>query len=651
MTKNILVNRIDARLNYEAIDRDFDILKISCDFSGKRGYGRAVNKIYKSIKPLALCFIGKGIYACLTQKKSEYHLQDEHFTVTSVRPKDLGKSSIVKLLIGALPSLTRDHNRSSEGAGLYYLSDVEIIKGVKVLRTHEVKVGWEQKRHLVLQIQSATFTPVEYHTNAQGDLYSDCTHLPRIKFDRWAQEISRSRNGEYIKKKHRDRNMSSEMVSLDSKNPLKFWRSKMGTLAVFMDDADRYLSDYVSLNFESLSSDYRIRFKDRNIKEAYDSINELLSTQKLNIVNLTNINIEPLLLAFERDGFAVSSSDRVNKKSLNLAVHYNTTYYEGRRLTDPYLSLHSDAEAVVQSVYPETLFRNGKLSQAEYEACKKELFVKWETRDRELKLIIPKGDWLFIFCNAPDDEDPQYLTLTCRSGKLSFELQNIETAEQRFLLDLPRTMKNGERAVVNLDTDDTFLFEDTGYVAMPEYQRLSKVMKELEDGYLKGIKRIWIEEFISLLKNKELVPANPKLVKQRLTQLLTRNPNIETFYKNDLFNDRENPISYKGSLQFFFDWITVEKGLRLGASLKGENAPYIEASLGLFYNENESLYFVGEKDNVKSLPKFCRIRRILTNTESVPIDLLKMMEVFHIRHKQATIYPFPFKHLREASKI
>ena len=234
---------------------------------------------------------------------------------------------------------------------------------------------------------------------------------------------------------------------------------------------------------------------------------------------------------------------------------------------------------------------------------------------------------------------------------MSFERLNEGNAQDRFLLDLPRLLKNHEHAVVDLKSGESFIFEDTNYVALPKYQDLAVVMNELSDGYASGLKSVWIEEFLSLLESGEINVTNPALVKCRLKKLLLRNPLASTLYKKDIFSDKDNKITYRGGLQTFFDWVTTEKGLRLGASLKSQDTGYIEASLGLFYNDEERLYFVGDKDNVKTVPRFCRIRRILTDAEKVPIELLQMMEVFHIRHKQATIYPFPFKHLREMAKV
>jgi len=651
VSEDILINRIDVQFNDKAIDADFYFLKINSDLKGKQNYGKVINAIYKHVQPLSLCSLGKGRYAVLMKKGNNHTLGNLHYTVLAQKSCEMATSSKVKLLIGALPTLTTDHQQSSEGVGLYYLSDIERIRNVDVLRSYEVKIEWEQAKHLVLRIEAATFTPVSYHTNADGQLYGDCTHLPRIKFDPWTQELTRNPGGEYIKKKHRDRNMRSEMVSLDTKNPAKFWRSKMGVQAIFMDDVKRYLSDYMSLRFKILSPEYRVRFKDRDVKASYESINRLLSSRSINLINLTNSNTSVLVTALEQDGLAVTESKHVASDALNLAIHHNKDFYEAKQQADPYKSLRTEKDIVIQSAYPETLIRKGKLSQSEYEACKKELFVKWETASREFKLVKPGGDWLFVVCHAPKDEERYYNTLSWCNGKLSFERLDEGNAQDRFLLDLPRLLKNHEHAVVDLNSGEPFIFEDTNYVALPKYQDLAVVMNELSDGYASGLKSVWIEEFLSLLESGEINVTNPALVKCRLKKLLLRNPLASTLYKKDIFNDKDNKITYRGGLQTFFDWVATEKGLRLGASLKSQETGYIEASLGLFYNNEERLYFVGDKDNVKTVPRFCKIRRILTDAENVPTELLQMMEVFHIRHKQATIYPFPFKHLREMAKV
>ncbi|WP_448212109.1 hypothetical protein [Colwellia sp. MEBiC06753] len=649
MSEHVLVNRIDVEFNGSAIDSDFDFYNVKCDLKGKSNYGKVINKIYKYVKPLSMCRIKDG-YTVMLNKGVKHSLNDHHYSVIPQHPDNIPVSTKAKLLIGALPVIQSESRNYSEGVGLYYLADIETIRNVDVLRTYEIKIEWEQQKHLVLGISSATFTPVSYHTNSEGELYNDCRHLPRFNFDHWTQELTRSGQGEYIRKKHRDKNMVSEMVSLDTKNPSKFMRSKMGVLATFMEDVKRHLSSYLSFRFETISPEYRVKFKDRDVKFAYTAINQLLSKHTINVINLTECDISELLKKLEDEKFTFTQSTTIAAGALNLAIHHDNEYCESKQIEDPYNSLHADKNTVIQSAYPETLIRKGKLSQSEYEACKKELYVKLEAASKELKFIAPPGNWLFVVCNGNERMERQYDTLRVSDRKLYFSQLDEDSAQTQFLLDFPRQLVNGEHAVVDLDSGEPYIFEDTKYVALPQYQELASVMNELTTGYSNGIKRDWIEEFLLLLDKEEVHLANPELVKSRLTILLSKHPSLLTFYKEDIFNDKENKITYKGSFQTFFDWILTEKGLRLAASLKGQDKGLIESSLGLFYNAQEQLYFIGDKDNVKSIPRFCRIRRILTDATEVPTELLQMMEVFHIRHKQATVYPFPFKHLREMSK-
>ncbi|MEN8975147.1 hypothetical protein [Acinetobacter baumannii] len=649
MSTGVFVNRINVNVDQVAMSQDFIVLKIVSNLVGKQNYGQVINTIYREIKPLSLCRAGWGDgYYVLIHKDHKFSFKDDNFAITPVDPRDLKLHHSAKLLIGALPCMS-EHKKSSEGVGLYYLSDVENIRGTEVIRAFEIKLEWEQQR-LVLKVDGATFTPISYHTNAQGELYGDCTHLPRFKFDNWSQVLNRSKYGEFVKKAHRSKRMKSEVVSLDTKNPSKFWSTKAGILALFMSDVRKYLDKYISIQFQQLSPEYRIRFKDTDVKKTYQAIDKLLQQKSINVINLTEVDMAPLKAAFTADGINVQLSNEIVENAFNLAIHHPKIFYEESGQIDPYQLLRTKDNVIIQSAYPETLLKNGELVKTTYEACKKELLVKWEVISKRLKLLTPVGNWLFMICKKPKDSEESYFSVSSHQGQLTFvELNSVDA--QEYLLDLPRPMNDKEQLIVNLDTQETYLIEETNYIALPNFVELAQVMTELDEGYDNGIQREWIVEFLDLVERDLIELRNKKLVVSKLNDLLKQNQFLDSFTKKEIFDNSINKIAYKGSMQSFFDWVALEKGLRLGASLKAQDSGYIEASLGLFYNEAEKLYFVGDKDNVKSVPKFCRIRRIITDAEEVPNELLKMMEAFHIRHKQPTVYPFPFKHLREFFKL
>lgn len=649
MSTGVFVNRINVNVDQVAMSQDFIVLKIVSNLVGKQNYGQVINTIYREIQPLSLCRAGWGDgYYVLIHKDHKFSFKDDNFAITPIDLRDLKLHHSAKLLIGALPCMS-EHKKSSEGVGLYYLSDVENIRGTEVIRAFEIKLEWEQQR-LVLKVDGATFTPISYHTNAQGELYGDCTHLPRFKFDNWSQVLNRSKYGEFVKKAHRSKRMKSEVVSLDTKNPSKFWNTKAGILALFMSDVRKYLDKYISIQFQQLSPEYRVRFKDTNVKKTYQAIDKLLQQKSINVINLTEVDMAPLKAAFTADGINVQLSSEIVENAFNLAIHHPKIFYEESGQVDPYQLLRTKDTVIIQSAYPETLLKNGELVKTTYEACKKELLVKWEVISRRLKLLTPAGNWLFMVCKKTKDSEESYFSVSSHQGQLTFvELNSVDT--QEYLLDLPRPMNDKEQLIVNLDTQETYLIEETNYIALPNFVELAQVMTELDEGFDNGIQREWIIEFLDLVERDLIELRNKKLVVSKLNDLLKQNQFLDTFTKKEIFDNSTNKIAYKGSMQSFFDWVALEKGLRLGASLKAQDSGYIEASLGLFYNEAEKLYFVGDKDNIKSVPKFCRIRRIITDAEEVPNELLKMMEAFHIRHKQPTVYPFPFKHLREFFKL
>jgi hypothetical protein len=647
MSNTILTNRVELKVNSESVDAAFDIWLLKTDLIGKANYGPVINTIYRELKPLSLAFVRKGEYAVLLRKGVSVSFNNPHYSLNRLKANEIPTVSCARLLVYAMPNLSDEQPRSSEGAGLYYLTDIENIGRTEVLRAFEIKIE-QTSDYVLLKVDGATFTPIQYHTNANGELYADCTHLPRFKFDKWSQELGRAHFGDFIKKKHRDRKMKSEMVSLDTKHPGKFRKTKMGVLAQFIQDVERELGDMLTIEFMPLSPSYRVRFKDTDVKKTYAEIDALLANYVVNIVNLAGANICPLENALSLDGIRYEQSGSVKSDALNLVIHYSADHYEASGQEDPYRSLRNDPRTIVQSVYPETLFSDDDIVRSQYEACKKELLIKIEVNENTLHLVKPKGHWSFIRSEKVDDSYNSmfYHVLSFQDGRMSYRQLDQSSAEE-MLIDLPGVLSNNGYAAINETNREGYIFEETGMVAIPEFQSLSKIMSELEHSFDKGLPREWITEFLSLLENDKIEVKNAEMVSEKLTHLLEATVGKKQITSEILFANKETKLSYRGSFQTFFDWVTFEKGLRFGASLKSQNAGLLEAALGLFYNEEEQLYFVGDKDNVKSIPRFCQIRRILTASNEVPEELLKMMEVFHIRHKQPTVYPFLFKHLAE----
>lgn len=647
MSRPVYTNSLCLHVDEKAVDKKFDAWMIRTDLKGKKNYGRVINAIYKHVKPLSISRCPDG-YVALTFKGAQPKINDPHFALVPQSVSDLPEMTCARLLINAMPYLHSD-DHCSGGAGLFYMKDIQSIGQVEVIRAFEIKLQQIGRRDL-LQINGVTFTPVSYHTDSKGDVYQDCRHLPRFKFDKWSQRITRNRSGEFFQKKHRDEKMKSEMVSLNTKDPSRFLKSKMGVLVRFLEDVDRQLGGMLVVELKKINPNYRGRFKERKINAHYQKIDGVLRNKNINIVNLTDAPLDALKSALADDGIPYSVSSEIKKDSLNLVIHHGSDFYKKRKSSDPYRALHTNG-SVVQSSYPETLIGEKGLARSEYESCKKELLIKHEVHQRQLLLVVPDGEWMFILVEKKEDKGDsqslQYNVLNVCNGLMDFKVvDGLDNSLDEFLVELPRVPKPGDRVVIARDSGQGFIFSETGMVAIPEFQSLSLIMQELQEGYDTGIPRIWIEEFVQLLVSGGVVVKRPEELKKRLDTVLLATQYDETVGSDVLIKNKETRLTYRGGQQAFFDWVYRVKGVRLAASLKSADAGFLEASLGLFYNEEEKLFFVGDKDNVKSIPRFSVIRHIESDF-AVPVELLSMMEVFHIRHRQPTVYPFLFKHLAE----
>ncbi|WP_169393366.1 MULTISPECIES: hypothetical protein [Psychrobacter] len=105
--------------------------------------------------------------------------------------------------------------------------------------------------------------------------------------------------------------------------------------------------------------------------------------------------------------------------------------------------------------------------------------------------------------------------------------------------------------------------------------------------------------------------------------------------------------------QSFFNWIYDTYGCLFNASLRGGQEGYLDAAKGLYSDESQT-YFSGSTTNLNtSIANFNVMRRIEFDIplNETPEHLLALMDTYHIRHRQSTVLPFLFKHLREFVRI
>ena len=658
---DVQINRMAVTFSYERICQDFEVLLIRYDNPEYGAFGRVINAIYAEIKPLSLSKeAGYAYYVLLPKGQGRAaRLEDDHFVIREQDPRNIKPLHLARLLIGALPVLSDSEERFCEKLGLYYLVECEEDRGVPIIRTFQIVLEEDQQgaETIVVNLTGTTFIPLAYYQNRDGSLPPKVARLPRFYFDEFSQEMKKDLKGDFICRGHKTKRMKSQVVSLDRSRPHLFWQSKLGVLKLFLDDVKRYLGSYITYQLETIESDYRVYFSSKKINDLYKKIDSVIRMRPFNIVNLSDVDPSKLIEFVKKDQLNYAISTELDPKAFNLVIHHSPQYYADRYRKDPYQDLHRE-NVVVQSIMVENIE-----STEAYEACKKEFAIKEEILRNQFLLISLEGTWTFIkremrsILDADGQETKEkeawHHLLEVKGGQLSY--RSISPNDDSFdevLITLPIVEGDQwEYAICHEKSGTSYIIQETNYVELPDFESISEVMKELEVGHDTGILREWIEEFLALLKSSKL---DIKASDEQISDLIARLERLLDLSKKRYFKEDWGrgayALFYRGVAKSFFDWLYAEKRILLGASLQGKQG-YMNAAFGLFYNNREKLYYVGAQNIKEKVSQFCVLRRIITDAESVPDALLEMMTHFHIRHKNSTVYPFPFKHLREYQKL
>ncbi|UZE94443.1 hypothetical protein [Alkalimarinus alittae] len=664
--KNIALDRV-------AIQDKFKVYQISyrgLEKSERRtSYKNIVRSLYGTGKVLSLVQNWKfSCYLVLLPANSSCQLDDQRLAITEVPidgASNLPDWQLARLLIKAMPHLIKGDDVSSgmsrfEAEGLFYV--VKAVKtpkkGIKetTLVTLEVDLQpclLNQGQRLALGVK--TFTPVSYHTAPDGALYRDVQNSTRYSFDQWAQLVAKSAKGDYIKRSFRGgRKNTVAMVDVTSDSYMNFQMSKLGILAQFIDDLQSCYEGALEIEFDEIESSVREEWRNatKSVEQCYNKIFEHLRQFPIALIDYgknrkASVLFESYLL---REGFVVEHTNIPTEGGLNLLLVENVDSYETDE-DDPYKRIkRQHPNAVIQSSEAENLIllKKGEtlLNRSVAEVLLKELFIKHEVQSRRFLLsdYQPPEGWIFGLpeVNWKDRSYKLNVMKVCNE-LLEFDTYN-ELESDDLLLDFGehKHLIDDKSAPFLLDeaSGDYYIFMDTGVVALPEFEALSETLKEIHHCRSKGIEKYWILEFI-----EQVAPNIDKagILVDQLQTVLAANQNEKSIAWSDL-----SQVHNKGAGKHFYEWLMSEKGFKLKDSLRSWDSGHFEATQGFFYNAESKQYYVGAIGSVRSsIPKFCQIRQIVTNREDVPKKVLDLLSALHIRHRQLTVMPYPFKHLRE----
>lgn len=592
---------------------------------------------------------------------------------------------------------------ASEGVGLYYFQDIEKIINEKVIRSFEIDIKPYKfdDNESVVTIKGTTFTPRDMHKDKSDNYPAKILKQPRFNVTPFLEHIKKGKSKpssnndtDYIKRGvhlgAKQVRMSSDMIVVDSKRPDKFFKSKAGVLAQFQRDIDHLLNPYIKLNWKALPTSYRRFSTDTNTDQSYNRIYKLLAAQQFYICDVDSGNPDyanqvkeyleskGITATIENDNlqeFQVENAEY--NQPIHFIIHHDKNYYESREIADPYqqfVQTIKDKRLIKQSLTIESLFGDkGKLNKHMLDNSLTEILVKLEVMLEKMILSEPlTTDWQFITGIYKEDDKGSGPKIPTGYDVLSYYVNDNSLKYCRYediepeAFDIEDIVGSilGEDCV--LDNDDhliicnphgermAYLIRESNCLPLPQFMKVDTVMRRLHKAHNHGFEIKWAKEYLALIDDEKVFVDSDK------------NPNIASKLNELIENHAGEPkLTYKTFNQYkigyrsredkdFIDWLDRTHGYLFNTGLRGKERGYLEAVKGFFYSEETQSYFSGSTSNLKAdITNFNVMRKIHSEQplSEAPEQLLELMNAYYIRHRQSTVLPFLFKHLREFVRI
>lgn len=600
-------------------------------------------------------------------------LQDNRLTMS---PVDIAQSYnwlMANLLVKALPSqllgLSAEQDVTRfEAEGLHYLVRYDSLPGCAAPQVIAVEVGMAPQQLAqsgqMLKIFVRTFTPVDAFLNEQGALPRKLNRKERYRLDQRSQCLHKSVDGEYFKKAfwRRERKRVA-MLDLQKQSLGDYQGCKLGVLGLFLKDLQQAYGGALSLQLQQINVSERRWLDTSQVNIQYELIRQKLKTYPMALVDKAG-DLQAVLrlrLALKQFGFEVNQVDVPMAGACNLLIVPPKDYFNGTVELDPYQQIkRANPDKVIQACYPESLRANkdGGLAEHILDVLLKELFLKLEYKECRQLLDgypIPAGAIFILPWRRGEEESEEgeeaatnweFLAMEQHDGRLHFRkldkryIDDMLDSVDDSLLKSRLNSRYWSQVKLPLiywpESGDALAFIDTEAVVLPDYHGIELALHELARGRAQVLPAELLEEFCETFPDNTVVPQLQALFASEVKQ--------EYVYE-DL---RMSKISNRGGhAQFFYAWLADRLGAPLKISLQGKGG-VLDATTGFGLALECGLYFSGAVGGAKlKVDNFSHLYHLHTTLPAVPQEILQLMQPMHVKNKGFTVYPLPFKYLRE----
>ena len=678
----ILTNIIEhIHVDIERLGKKFTVTVISCGGLDKDRRDERLKtlptEIRRSGEIMALVLSGHTYYVLL-KKGQSLDLSDDELAIKPIQFKDARYYIRDRLLLGALPKQILYPEGTKEqlfDAGdiygvVYYPVEIRTIRGQPpkyMLIAVKVDIAkdsnfrddkGEPLRYLISGVQ--TFVPEEALKKGAGKN----KNFPRYRLDPEHYLVIQDNKGDYVKGSLGTRNRI-DAINIKGESIDTYRKSRSGVLGLCLEHIREVYGDSMKIDLKRIPAEKHIFYKQEEIERSYKKIWDIMRRYDLKIINTTEHKdiVKLLEKKLDEDQFNWAKSDNPVDGCSNILIVDSKEEYEKNKEADPYQVIKKRyPDTVIQAFIYDNLLKGNIIQNFPYQAIIKELLLKHEINQKQFLLTEPPvpENVHFIYPHlVPSGNDDRKKICHFYSLVMDKEKMCFHKCDTKEIEDIVLDIEKDHLVFIQGDRDkdrrpfiywprnrnrDYIFFVATDAVALPEITEMMEDMKSLEVDREQSAGRSVLVDFIK---------EHPKTeVSKTIRSVLKAQPDADEFEYSCMEKTLRKNKTDRKDKRIFMDYVEQETGVKWTGSLRKKEDGYLDSNLGIFENLSEGVYYVGAVGPAKqSFPTFCHIYRLVTNMESIPDEIMSLIEgVFHIRHKQTTALPFPFKHLREYAK-
>lgn len=505
MSVPIKTNKLSYTINKELLFNKYDIFRITTTDKFFKNGAYIIDAPFLSNNVISVLFSsGKNFFVLMkhsdtniTQLKKALSDAEgaDRITLSNISNTDLSDEVVLQLLLNSLgnyeSSLLKFNNLTGH---LYCFHPNWLVRGRKSEADVIFKVPC-----LELKITSNYRLNLEVHTFT-SEMLRNKIEFKKKRFEDYPKYVFSAHSTLRRKLKgdtepsfimRQTKNSKTEIPFLDIQNIDRFNQSKMGILALVIENFNEKFSNIAHLEFANITTYESLNYTRVTANESKQVIAKRLEDTPIKIIDCINDKYSEIFskeicdLLFLKYGIKSSCGKRVSKDCLNIRIIHNTAYYKDS--DDPYSVFDN---AAVQHITFEDF---AECREFAISTVIHEMLIKDDLKNEQISLF----DWkslqftsdIDFGIETTDENGNKYIFMTIHpDGSFSISEQPLNLFEVN---KYSQCLEIFENAKINLEKihgiiRDSYgninIIKDTGWFTIPE---IHNIKKELSNGNTK----------------------------------------------------------------------------------------------------------------------------------------------------------------------